>query len=166
MSFLTPVRVVGVGSPNGDDAVAWRIVEKLRTTLMECDGIECHVADGGQRLLDLIDGSGSLVIVDAAEGVGPPGKMLRFIWPDDQLAALRPGTTHDLGIDAALRLAKAVGTLPSHVVVYAVAAESFDPGSHMNPKLSAAVPELANRVFADLGLVGAQASEPCTKPHS
>jgi len=166
MSLSTPIRVVGVGSPQGDDAVAWRIVDALRGEVgAAAQGVELHQVDGGQRLLDLFDGRGTAVILDAAESAGPLGTMTRFIWPDDRLAGLRPGTTHDLGVEAALRLAEAIGTLPKHVVVYAIAADSFKPGDGLSASLAAAVPALARRMISDFGLSNLEAAS-CTKPRS
>lgn len=152
MSLPTPIRVIGVGSPQGDDAVAWCVVEQLREQLSNANEVEFHQVDGGQRLLDLLDERGTAVILDAAESADPPGTMARFEWPDDRLAGLRPGTTHDLGVEAGLRLAEALGTLPRTVIVYAIAAESFVPGAALTPALIAAVPALVQQVVSDLGI--------------
>ena len=165
MSFPRPVRVIGVGSPQGDDAVAWRVVGRMREQIGTNERIAFHRVDGGQRLLDLLDGRGTAVILDAAEGAGTLGTMVRLHWPNDQLGALRPGTTHDLDLDAALRLAETVGVLPPNVVVYAIAAESFSPGDELSPPLAAAVPALAARVISDVGLAEQEAPS-CTKPRS
>lgn len=165
MNLPRPIRIIGVGSPQGDDAVAWRVVEKLQEDVGAVQGVEFYRVDGGQRLLDLLDDRGSAVILDAAETIDAPGSLTRFNWPNDQLAGLRPGTTHDLDIDAALRLAEALKALPQSVVVYAIAAESFDPGDDLSPSLATVVPALAKRLGSELGLVNQEAVS-CTNPRS
>ena len=152
MTLPRPIRIAGVGSPHGDDAVAWRIVERLREALGEAPEIGLHRLEGAERLLDLLDARGTLVVLDAADDAGAPGAMTSFSWPDDRLLSLRAGTTHDLGVDAALRLAGAIGTLPGEVRIYAVAAASFQPGDEPSPMLAAAVPDFARRILSDLGL--------------
>ena len=90
MRWPQPVRVVGVGSPHGDDALAWELVRRLESQMEGQTRLEFHVVEGGQRLLDLLDGRGSLLLVDALAPAGAPGTIHRFEWPDPQIDSLRP----------------------------------------------------------------------------
>ena len=65
MSWLRPIRVVGVGSPLGDDAVSWEVVRRLQQQMGAGSDIEFHEVEGGSGLLAVLDGCGSLVLVDA-----------------------------------------------------------------------------------------------------
>jgi len=148
-----PIRVVGVGSPLGDDALAWEVVRKLRERLEASHpGIEFHAVEGGQRALDALDGRGTLFLVDAVAGGGTPGSIHHFDWPDQRVEALRPGSTHHLRPAEALRLAAALGILPPRVKVFGIEAESFDPGSALSPSVAAAVPELVGCIRKKLGI--------------
>ena len=150
MKWRPPVRIVGVGSPLGDDALGWEAIRKLQSELSPQPGIEFYRLDGGQRLLDLMDGLGSLLVIDALEPKGNPGGILRFNWPDLRLETLRPGSTHQIGPAEALRLASAIKTLPARVVIYGMEAERFDPQQELSPRVRVCLPELIERIAKEL----------------
>jgi hydrogenase maturation protease len=150
MSWPRPLRVVGVGSPWGDDAVAWEVVRQVQREKEWGNEIEFHVVDGGQRLLDLLDGCGTLVLVDALASGEVPGTLLRLTWPDARLEALRPGTTHDLRPAEALRLAATLDLLPPQVLILAVARECFSSQPGLSSTVAAAVPDLVEKLLSVL----------------
>ena len=76
MTWRPPVRFVGVGSPNGDDAVAWAVVRRVQERLT---GVDCRCLHGGQQLLDLLDGQGTLVLIDAVVSGAPSGTIQRRV---------------------------------------------------------------------------------------
>ena len=57
------VRVVGVGSPHGDDRVGWRLVEDLAESAGP--GVEAVAVAQPLGLLDHLDGCSALIVVDA-----------------------------------------------------------------------------------------------------
>jgi hydrogenase maturation protease len=150
MSGPCPVRVVGVGSPWGDDAVAWEVVRQLQRQTTWGSAIEFHAVDGGQRLLDVLDGRGTLLLVDALAARLAPGTIQRLEWPDPRLEALRPGTTHHLRPAEALQLAATLGLLPPRVILWAITGECFDRQAGLSVAVAAAVPELVQRIVAEL----------------
>ncbi len=149
MSGPPPVRVLGVGSPWGDDAVAWEVVRQLKQKVWGSE-IEFRALEGGQQLLDVLDGRGTLLLVDALVTPAAPGTIQRLEWPDPRLEALRPGTTHHLRLAETLQLAATLGLLPPQVVIWAIAAERFDPRAGLSPAVAAAVPGLVQRIVAEL----------------
>jgi hydrogenase maturation protease len=144
MSWPQPIRVIGVGSPHGDDALAWEVVRHLREQRPD---IEMHIVDGGQRLLDLLDGRGTLLLVDAVAAGTTPGTMHCLEWPDQSAQVMRPGSTHDLRLAEALRLATALGSVPPRVVVFGMEIESSAPQAGLSPPVLAALPELVRRLM-------------------
>jgi hydrogenase maturation protease len=125
--------------------------------------IEFYNVEGGQRLLDIVDGRGTLVLIDALrpvsltrgkakeQGALATGTVQRLEWPDASLeAALRPGTTHHLRPAETLHLAETLGLLPPNVLIWAIVGERFDAQSGLTPAVVAAVPDLVKRVVADL----------------
>jgi len=150
MRWPHPVRVVGVGSPHGDDALAWELVRQLESQLDEESRPEFHIVDGGQRLLDLFDGRGSLIVVDALAPAGAPGTIYRFDWPDPRINRLRPGSTHDLGPTEALQLADTLGLLPLRVVIFGLEGVHVEPGTDVSPAVATAMHELVRRIASEL----------------
>jgi hydrogenase maturation protease len=168
------VRVAGVGSFSGDDAVAWEVVRKLQEQIELGSGagsksIEFHMVEGGHRLLDILDGQGTLVLIDAlageigeSPGAPAPGSILRLDWPDPRLDFLRPGTTHQLGPAESLQLAATLGLLPPRVVIWGIAGECFDPRPGLSPAVAAAVLELVQRIARELAEIYPAAGFPAT----
>jgi hydrogenase maturation protease len=149
MSGLRPVRIVGVGSPNGDDAVGWHVIQAALESEWG-DEAELHAIEGGQRLLNLLDGRGSLVLIDALAPAGSPGTLRRFAWPASGLDILRPGSTHDLRPAEALELATALGLLPARVVVWGIEGASFEACADLSPAVAAAIPDAVRAVREEL----------------
>jgi len=150
MNWPRPVRVVGVGSPLGDDGLAWEVVRKLRERQNVRKEIEVYMVEGGQRILDLLDGQGTLLLVDAVAAGARPGTIHRFQWPDQRVEALRPGSTHDLRPAEALRLAAALGIAPTRVVVFGIEVERLDLQPGLSQSVMAAIPELVRRLVEEL----------------
>ena len=166
MIWPHPIRVVGVGSPHGDDALAWAVVRDLREQQGLPPEIEFYMVEGGQRILDLLDGRGTLFLVDSVGASTTPGTIHRFDWPDQRIANLRPGSTHDLRPAEALRLAAALGIAPPRVLVFGIEIESLGPAPGLSPSVMAAVPELVRRLAVELeveharDVAAARAAEP------
>lgn len=146
-----PIRIVGVGSANGDDALGWQVVEQLQSDGDLLDGVECYEVAGGQRLLEVLDGCGSLILVDALQGSGAIGSMHRFEWPDRRFESLRPGSTHDMRPAQALGLAAALSLLPPRVVVYGIEMDEVETPAEMSEAVSSAIPELARQIAEEIG---------------
>lgn len=146
----SPLRVVGVGSPQGDDAVGWEVLRLLQARVTQRRGIEFYVVDGGQQLLDLLDGKGTLLIIDAVLGADPPGTVLRLEWPEARLEALAPGSTHGLRPTEALQLAAVLGLLPSRVVIYGIATHALEPEVGLSQAVARALPTAVQSIEAEL----------------
>ena len=80
------IRIVGIGSPFGDDQAGWRVIELLRGRLD--DDVELVALDRpGAALVSWMEGSDRFILVDAVNPRGSPGRISR-IDPD---AAPPPG---------------------------------------------------------------------------
>jgi hydrogenase maturation protease len=144
-----PIRVLGCGSPRGDDSVAWEVIRQLGDAGLPA-GVELHAVEGGHQLLDRLDGRGTLVLIDAISSAARPGTIHRFDWPELPIESLRPGSTHDLRPGEAIRLAATLDLLPPHVVVWGIEATRVDARLGLSPAGAAAVPELVRRIVEEL----------------
>jgi hydrogenase maturation protease len=142
--------LIGVGNPDrGDDgagrAVARRLLgdEHLGLDVRECTG-------EATELMEAWAGYDDVVLVDACRGAGPPGSVHR-IGPDEAagVAALRHASTHSLGVAAAIGLARALGTLPRRLVIYAIEASQAPEGVRLSPEVERAVDEVVGAVRRD-----------------
>ena len=106
-------------------------------------------------LMDTWSGHPRVVVVDAVRSGAAPGTVHvldagRNSGPLSQEAwgATGRGGTHALGLAAVVELARALGTLPDHVVVVGVEGEQLDHGAPLSPAVAEAVSPAAARVLS------------------
>jgi hydrogenase maturation protease len=144
--------VLGVGNPGrGDDGAGRAVAQALRGALPRA--IEVAEADGeATDILARLDGASAAFLIDACASGAPAGTVHRFDVSDAPLPQGAFGvSTHGFGLHEAIELARALGQLPSHCVVYAIEGASFETGSPQSPSVARAVVEVANRLCAKLG---------------
>jgi hydrogenase maturation protease len=138
--------VIGVGNPDrGDDGVGRAVAYLLKPYMqaIEHDG-------EATSLLDLLGAAERVWLVDAARSGAVPGTIHRI---DCAIDIPQPGnspSSHGLGIAEAIGLARALGELPPHCIVYAIEAASFAPGAPLSPRVARAAREVAARILVEL----------------
>jgi hydrogenase maturation protease len=142
------IAIVGIGSPHGDDQIGWAVVENMRPRLPT--GITTHFVRGGLDLLACLNGQDTMIVVDAAAPSCDPGRISVFEWPCDALAECRPLSTHGPGLAEALRLADVLGQLPRQVRIYAIEAETIEPGAPLSHFAVRSVDAVANAILDEL----------------
>ena len=143
-------RVLGVGSPHGDDAVGWRVVEMLRRR----SGVSAHLAAvEPTQVLDHLGGCRRLILVDACRSNQPAGTVIRLQWPDAMLRSRPRRSSHGMDVADSLALAETLGWLPPEVIVWSVEVGRCEPGQDLTPEVRRALPELERQVLQDLALV-------------
>lgn len=119
-SQRNPIRILGCGNLlMGDDGVGIRVIEALENThLGSMDGVELIDAGvGGLDILNLLDGAGRVIIVDAMVSGNKVGSVCRFDGSELK-GKLRQDmfSIHDLGIYDVLNIAKHVQDVPEVVI--------------------------------------------------
>jgi hydrogenase maturation protease len=138
--------IIGVGSPHGNDAIGWRVVEGLQMAMDERVAIRAVMEP--TQLLDHLDGCTNLWIVDACRCGQSQGEITRWAWPEDTREIARDASsTHTMSLPAVLELAAALGKLPERIVIFAVEIGSHAlVGEEMCDEVAAAAMELVERV--------------------
>lgn len=145
------LRVVGLGHPDrGDDAVGLLVADAVRA--MAPAPVAVRRLEGSPLvLLDVWAGDDVVVVVDAVRAAAAPGAVVRLDATSAPLPVGGVGAgTHDASLVDAVELARALGRLPTRLVVYGVCGTSFDVGAAMTPAVSDAVDPLAARVVAEV----------------
>lgn len=121
------IRVIGIGSPFGDDRVGWYVVELLRGRVS--DTIELLALDRpGAALINWMHGVDWFILIDASGPQDLPGKV-QHVDPDRLALPGQAFTSHHLDLAQTLRLADALGCRPQRVDVYAVEMQDLRPGN-------------------------------------
>lgn len=144
-------RVIGVGSPSGDDQVGWRVVELLQREPRDAgrQWETCICRNPAVELMPQLQDVAGVVLVDAQRTGEIPGTVCRY----EDGAALVQGhlfSSHGLGVADVLRLADALGTLPQPLIVYGIEAAACAPLSDLSPTVSAVLPMVRDRILADI----------------
>jgi hydrogenase maturation protease len=144
--------VVGLGNPwRGDDAAGLHAARALRGRLPAAVEV---LEESGEptALLERFAGADALWLLDAVRSGSPPGTIHRLDATREELpASLFSASTHHLGLAEAVELGRALGRLPSRLLVYGVEGERFEPGEQLTPAVAAAVGELVRRVGEEVG---------------
>ena len=98
-------------------------------------------------LIDCFGRHGVVVIVDAARSDMPAGSVIRIDALLEPLDSERlRSSTHALGLGEAVELARALGSLPGRLEVFAIVGQCFDLGAALTPAVAAAIDEVAARI--------------------
>jgi hydrogenase maturation protease len=142
------VLVIGVGNGlRGDDAAGLEVVRRLGA--LDCSGrIRVWGHEGeGLGLLSLWEGADAVVLVDTVRSGAPAGTIHRIDATSEPLpSAVRHSTSHAVGPADAIELGRALGVLPTRVVVYGVEGVNFTTGAELSDDVAEAIDPLAAAV--------------------
>jgi hydrogenase maturation protease len=144
------VRVIGIGNPlRGDDAIGLLVARRVRdladpeVEVMELEGEPA-------RLIDAWHGAGLAVVVDALKLDAPEGAVVRFDATADPLPpSVSASSTHALGLEEAIEIARVLDRLPEHLVVFGIQGTRFQAGSDLSPAVAAAIEPAAEAVLRE-----------------
>jgi hydrogenase maturation protease len=142
------VRIVGLGSPHGDDRAGWEAVAALAGRPLPAQVELRSCATPATELLPALHGARRVILVDAVAG-GSPGTILRG--GRGALAASRAGlSSHGVALDTLLDLAETCGALPPELAWVGV---TIDPtraaGESLSAAVAAALPSLSRAALEE-----------------
>ena len=148
------VHVIGTGSPFGDDRLGWAAAEVLRDSLaLDGDWIEVSKLDRPGALLPLHwQGADAVILLDAVCSGATPGTRHRLAacdLPDAHVLC----SSHGFGIASAIRLAQALGDLPSRLLLCGVEADPAWTGAGLSPAVTAALPSFVTDIAEEARLL-------------
>ena len=143
------IRLLGIGSPFGDDRAGWEAAVLLQA--------RCHAGDRhrnadvrildrpGLLLVEQFRGAEYVILIDAACSGAPAGTIHAL---DGQcLERFRPLlSSHAGGVMAAVDLARALGEYPARLQVLAIEADPANRGDRLSPAVRTALPVLVQRI--------------------
>ena len=138
--------IVGIGNPSrGDDGVGRKLVKLIKGKL-DAEAIEL---DGEvSELIEILASSEIALIIDAVQHESRVGTLSCFDVHSGKLPAEQfRGSTHALGLEDALELARSLGSLPRRCMVLGISASNFNHGEGLSSELNQQLPELENEVI-------------------
>jgi len=134
---VNPARVIGVGSPFGADRIGWEMVDELERSAAVCglppDRVRfSRCARPVGELLAALERPGLVLLIDAMRSGAVPGSV-RCVHVNE---VMRGGTlisTHGFGINSALSLASALGSLAAEVRICGIEIPPASTPGDSNP---------------------------------
>lgn len=140
------VRIFALGSPHGDDQVAWRIAEQLSQDVNVLPLI--HKLATPWDLVELLVPDCSVIVIDACAGDAPPGTVLRLGERELATSPLARQSTHGGSLIESLDLAKSLQKQIRELVVLAVVVQSCEPSAELSESALLAVDDVVGQVQA------------------
>jgi len=156
---VSGVRILGIGSPSGDDQAGWLTVDALLAGGVHTKADEMLIQKldrPGAHLITLLDDAAWVILIDAMHSHDAIGRIRRF-GADDWPAYSQGLSSHGLGVLDALALARELGSLPRRLDLYGIEIGSANPGEPAGNEIHAAAQQLARNIAADLTTALAQA---------
>jgi hydrogenase maturation protease len=157
-----PVRIIGVGSPFGDDRAGWEAAAMLDAVLprefADAGRVAVEMLDRpGARLIERLGGAEAVIILDAVKSGGVPGSVYRYA--ARQLISAPAGvSSHGFGVAEALSLASALGIDLRRVTVYGIEVDPAQCGESISTTARNALPQVAARIAGELAALGCGAA--------
>ncbi len=143
--------VIGVGNANRhDDGVGPEVVRRLRSSLSRPERAVAFDGDS-TGLLDLWDGEGTVLVVDAVRSGAPSGTIHRVEATAGYRFPPNPtSSTHGLSVAEAVQLGRSIGRFPQYLVVYGVEGVDFSPGIGLSPEVERSVDQVVESIEAEV----------------
>lgn len=137
------IKVLGIGSPFGDDQVGWKVAEVLKKHMSTYVNTPQHLIieshdRPGMRLIELMSGASAVFIIDAVKSNSEAGTIHRFK-NNEIFAAETRFSTHDIGVSQALQLGSALNLLPDNIIVYGIEIDTSESGTILSHKVEHAI---------------------------
>lgn len=144
--------IIGIGNAfRGDDAAGREVARRVQALVPEeLEVVVCGLEP--TRLIDAWDGADAAIIVDAVSSEAEPGSVHRFDATSEPLPSREfRSSTHALGIGETIELARAIGRLPSRVVVFGIEGEVFGSGTGLSDRAENGVERAVELVLEEAG---------------
>ncbi|QDQ39203.1 hydrogenase maturation protease [Legionella geestiana] len=152
---MTHLRVLGIGSPFGDDRLGWEVIKGLQQCAplqaLTDDKLQLQCCDRpGMRLLELMRNAQSVILIDAVKSGARPGTLHALQMSD--LAGLNaPFSSHASGVADALKMGEVLKLLPPELLIYGIAIEDAGAGfigtKHARDVVKRLVSRIAKRIL-------------------
>lgn len=152
---LSDLKIIGIGSPFGADAIGWILLDQLQQQLTQAGLLEqeklsiCFAKHDrpGPALLEYLQGSHCVILLDALASEQTAGSVIEL-----SLAQLlqQEGlcSSHGFGIAETLALGNVLGILPAELILLGIAMGAAGIQQNHNLIAKQALPQIEQRIMA------------------
>jgi hydrogenase maturation protease len=152
---MSPICILGIGSPHGDDQAGWLLIDRLRNLIgSKPQAVLVEKICTPPDILALLKGGEELILVDACQSAAEPGRIHCLRYPDSQIAERPARFGHTVSLQQSLELAASTGLAPALCEIWCVEGIDFRPQALVSPLVSQAVDELLDLLVQRLKIRG------------
>jgi len=147
--LAVPLVVIGVGNLyRRDDAVGLLIARRVR------EGVPAQIAvleesGEGAALLEAWRGAETVILCDAVRSGAEPGTIHRLEADRQPIpSGFFRYSTHAFSVAEAVEMARALGQLPPHLMIFGIEGADFAAGTELSPTVEAAAHTVIREVLA------------------
>jgi hydrogenase maturation protease len=152
MPHSTHPIVLALGSPHGDDQIAWSIADRLSVDPAFLG--TCTRLTSPWDVIPHLQTDRPTIIIDACRSGAPAGTIHRLTAQELPAQPGMSASTHGRTLEDAMRLAESLGYDVSQVVIYAIEMKACQPGAPLSESARRAAAELAGRIRDELADMG------------
>ncbi len=151
---MTVHRVLGIGSPFGDDKLGWEVIKRLQLKtslyLYIPHYLQLTCCDRpGMHLLELMRGAERVFIIDAVKTGADKGTLHRFA--NEEIKSVSHAlSTHGLGVAEAMTMGSILNELPEQVILYGIEIGDVVGEFSLSEPIMRAVETLSKRIEKDV----------------
>lgn len=154
MSPISPIRIIGIGSPFGDDGIGWLAIEAIEHSGMlsrfPAEAVATFRCSGpATDLLPMLSGARAALLIDGMKSGAPPGA-LRKIDAGELRAGPGKISSHGLSVAENLALGRVLGMLPETLMIYGIEIGEAGGEPGLSSNLRGAIPLLLGEIDAAL----------------
>ncbi|KTC86555.1 hydrogenase maturation protease [Legionella brunensis] len=151
---MIELRVLGIGSPFGDDSLGWEVIKLLRQQdplqqysnkrlqLLCCDRPGLH-------LLELMRDVKTIFLIDAVKINGEVGA-LHYL-KNEEIEVISPvQSTHELGVGYVMKIGNVLNSLPQEIVFYGIEIGDILFQFELSMPIKNAIEKLSFRIGNDI----------------
>ncbi|HWQ77035.1 MAG TPA: HyaD/HybD family hydrogenase maturation endopeptidase [Syntrophomonas sp.] len=145
--------ILGLGNPLfQDEGVGIHMINRLMQGQMN-EAIELvDGGTGGMALLNVVEDTDLLLVIDAVDGDYPPGTVCKLSGRDIPMLVSGRMSAHQISFQETLALAGLRGKLPGQMVLLGVQPQSMDWGTELSPPVAGILSELDAMINEQIGI--------------
>lgn len=143
--------IIGIGTElYGDDAAGLAVVRSLRSVELPEFVKIMEFSSDGASLINLWDDATRVILIDCVSAQTLPGTIVAIDLLHGSLPSHWKPSTHNFGLVEAVGLARAMGRLPSSLMLYGIQGNSHEHGHGLSPEVRVAVENVATMIELEL----------------
>ena len=144
-SSATSVCLLALGSPHGDDAIAWEVARVLEEQGGAANNnLQIERLETGWDLLNCLSPLTPTILIDACQSGRDPGSV--FEVDRQELDGVHGTSSHTGPMCDILALAEQLGKLPDRFLIVGIEPFDSSPGEGLSQPARAAIPLLCDRI--------------------